>query len=60
MPSATVTFHSDRGAVHRGSLRARRGHRDLRTSAAETAFVRVELRHPDGRMAALSNPIILH
>jgi hypothetical protein len=30
-----------------------------RTSAAEPVFVRVEVRRPDGHMAALSNPIIL-
>ncbi|MGC0311781.1 putative metal-dependent phosphoesterase TrpH [Kitasatospora acidiphila] len=61
VPSATVAFHSDRGAVHRGSLPAHgAGTATWCTSAAETAFVRVELRHPDGRMAALSNPIILH
>ncbi|WP_152644849.1 hypothetical protein [Kitasatospora griseola] len=30
-----------------------------RVSAAETRFVRVEVRHPDGRTAALTNPILL-
>ncbi len=29
------------------------------TSAAETSFVRVEVRHGDGRVAALTNPILL-
>jgi hypothetical protein len=29
------------------------------TSAEESAFVRVQVRHVDGAMAALSNPIIL-
>ncbi|MEV7122311.1 CehA/McbA family metallohydrolase [Kitasatospora griseola] len=30
-----------------------------RISAAETCFVRMEVRHPDGRTAALTNPILL-
>lgn len=30
-----------------------------RTSADETSSVRVEVRHPNRQMAALSNPIIL-
>ncbi len=29
------------------------------TNAEESAYARVELRHPTGRMAALTNPIIL-
>jgi hypothetical protein len=29
------------------------------TNAGESAFVRVEVRHPDGRMAAIGNPVIL-
>jgi hypothetical protein len=29
------------------------------TNAKESAYVRVEVRHPTGRMAALTNPIIL-
>jgi hypothetical protein len=28
-------------------------------SAQESTFVRVEVRHPGGRMAALANPIII-
>ncbi|MFJ5924959.1 CehA/McbA family metallohydrolase [Kitasatospora sp. NPDC092948] len=31
----------------------------MRVEAAETSFVRVEVRHPDGRPAALTNPILL-
>lgn len=30
-----------------------------RTSRDESAFVRVEVRHPSGHMGALANPIIL-
>jgi hypothetical protein len=60
VPSGAVSFHTDRGQVHRemlpddgsGTLR-------WRTSAEESAFVRVEVRHPGGHMAALNNPIIL-
>ena len=29
-------------------------------SAADSTFVRIEVRHPEGHMAALSNPIILN
>jgi hypothetical protein len=32
---------------------------EWRTSAAESAFVRVEVRHLGQQMAALSNPVIL-
>jgi hypothetical protein len=32
---------------------------ERRTSAAESAFVRIEVRHSSGDPAALSNPIIL-
>ncbi len=60
VPSGTVSFHTDEGTVHRHSLPAG-GSGAVRwcTSAEESAFVRVEVRHPEGRMAALTNPIIL-
>lgn len=60
VPEGTVTFHTGEGAVHRAVLPAA-GSAEVpwRTSAAESAFVRVEVRRPGGRMAALSNPIIL-
>ena len=32
---------------------------EWRTSADESAFVRIEVRHPGGHMAALTNPVIL-
>jgi hypothetical protein len=32
---------------------------EWRTSAEESAFVRIEVRHPGGHMAALANPVIL-
>ncbi|SNY62953.1 CehA/McbA family metallohydrolase [Paractinoplanes atraurantiacus] len=51
VPDAEVTFHTDRGRTSGGARWS--------TSAAESAFVRVEVRHPGGRMAALTNPIFL-
>ncbi|MEO6088301.1 MAG: CehA/McbA family metallohydrolase [Umezawaea sp.] len=60
VPSGTVSFHTEQGQVHRASLPdSGSGAVACRVSAADSAFVRVEVRHPDGRMAALSNPIIL-
>jgi hypothetical protein len=53
-----VSFHTDRGRVHRESLPST-GTVEWRTSGEESAFVRVEVRHPSGQMAALTNPIIL-
>jgi hypothetical protein len=60
VPSGALTVHTDRGRVHSESLpSAGCGVVEWRTSAEESAFVRVEVRHPGGRMAALSNPVIL-
>jgi hypothetical protein len=60
VPSGTVSFHTDRGKVHREPLSSGgRGAVRWRTDAEESAFVRVEVRHPGGHMAAVSNPIIL-
>ncbi|MEJ3749591.1 CehA/McbA family metallohydrolase [Actinomycetes bacterium KLBMP 9797] len=56
VPSGTVSFHTARGEAHREALP---GTVTWQTTAAESAFVRVEVRHPDGQMAALTNPIIL-
>ena len=60
VPEGAVTFHTEKGVAHRAALPAT-GSDDVQwhTSAAESGFVRVEVRHADGRMAALSNPIIL-
>jgi len=59
-PSGTVSFHTDRGKVHHESLPGNGpGAVEWHTSAAESAFVRVEVRHQGGHMAALSNPIWL-
>jgi hypothetical protein len=65
LPSGTVSFHTDRGKAHRESWSeaswsdAASHVVEWPTSAAESAFVRVEVRHPDGHMAALTNPIAL-
>jgi hypothetical protein len=60
VPSGTVSFHSHRGEVRRDSLPGNgSGTLEWRTSASESTFVRVEVRHPNGHMAALTNPIIL-
>ncbi|MFB9628245.1 CehA/McbA family metallohydrolase [Nonomuraea helvata] len=60
VPSGAVSFHTDRGKVHREALPDDgSGSLEWRTSAEESAFVRIEVRHPGGEMAALTNPIIL-
>ena len=60
VPSGTVSFHTDRGTVHRAPLPADGpGTVEWCTSAEESAFVRVEVRHPGQQMAALTNPVIL-
>jgi hypothetical protein len=60
VPGGTVTVHTERGVAHRATLPV--GGSDValwQTAAAESGFVRVEVRHADGQMAALSNPITL-
>ncbi|SCL36744.1 Predicted metal-dependent phosphoesterase TrpH, contains PHP domain [Micromonospora nigra] len=60
VPSGLVTLHAERGTVHREGLPADgAGTVEWRTTAQEAGFVRGEVRHPDGRMAALTNPIVL-
>ncbi|WP_406459162.1 CehA/McbA family metallohydrolase [Streptomyces sp. NBC_01622] len=60
VPSGVVSFHTGSGKAHVASLSAAGvGAVEWRTSARESAFVRVEVRHPGSRMAALSNPVIL-
>ncbi|MEV4704338.1 CehA/McbA family metallohydrolase [Actinoplanes sp. NPDC049316] len=56
VPSGTVRFVTDRGRVREAELP---GEARWETTAEEPAYVRVEVRHPDGRMAVLSNPIVL-
>ncbi|MFF5305557.1 CehA/McbA family metallohydrolase [Streptomyces sp. NPDC013161] len=60
VPSGTVSFHTGRGKVHVAPLPGTgAGEVEWRVDAADPAFVRVEVRHPGGDMAAVSNPIIL-
>jgi hypothetical protein len=54
VPDATVALYTDRGRVHQSTGSALWG-----TDAAESAFVRVEVRNAEGSMAALSNPVWL-
>jgi hypothetical protein len=60
VPSGTVSFHTDQGRMHRESLpSAGPAVVEWVTSVEESAFVRIEVRHRDGRMAALTNPTLL-
>jgi hypothetical protein len=56
LAGGTVSFHTERGVAHRAPVG---GRVEWQTTAAEAGFVRAEIRHPDGRMAALTNPIFL-
>jgi hypothetical protein len=59
-PSGTVTFHTERGTVRRESLPAAGpGAVEWTTTAEESAFVRVEVRHPGGSAAAITNPVFV-
>ncbi|MFD6420613.1 CehA/McbA family metallohydrolase [Streptomyces sp. NPDC060198] len=59
-PSATVSFHTERGVVHHVRLAPEgSGEVEWRTSAGESGFVRAEVRHPDRQMAAITNPVVL-
>ena len=60
VPSGTVSFHTEQGTVHHASLPATgSGAVEWRTCAEQSGFLRIEVRHPDGTMAALTNPIVL-
>ncbi|MFE4256126.1 CehA/McbA family metallohydrolase [Streptomyces sp. NPDC056910] len=61
VPVGAVSFHTDRGQVHRASLPAGgAGVVQWDTTAEHSAFVRIEVRHSNGHAAALTNPIILN
>jgi hypothetical protein len=58
--SGTVGLHTDHGTVCTQELPAGgAGTVEWRTSGDPPAFVRVEVRHPGGHAAALTNPVIL-
>lgn len=60
VPSGSVSFHTDQGRVQRVSLPSTgAGTVEWLTRAEESAFVRIEVRHPGGHMAALTNPVLL-
>ncbi|RLV75933.1 CehA/McbA family metallohydrolase [Streptomyces rapamycinicus] len=60
VPSGTVSFHTDRGKVHHQALPdSGVGTAEWHTTWEDSAFVRIEVRHPHGHMAALTNPIVL-
>ncbi|MFI7548921.1 CehA/McbA family metallohydrolase [Micromonospora sediminimaris] len=60
VPSGVVSLHTERGTVLRERLPADgAGTVRWRTAVREGGFVRAEVRHPDRRMAALTNPVIL-
>jgi hypothetical protein len=55
-----VGIHTDRGTAYHAPLSADgAGSGRWQTTAPESAFVRVEVRHPDGQLAALTNPVVL-
>lgn len=59
VPSGTVSFHTDRGQAHHQTLPPEgAGSIEWSTSASESMFARVQVRHSDGHMAALTNPIL--
>jgi hypothetical protein len=60
VPAGTVSIHTDLGEVHRQVLGVV-GSGIVRWSirADESSFVRAEVRHPNGAMAAITNPIIV-
>jgi hypothetical protein len=59
-PSGTVSLHTERGQVHRESLAGDGvGTVEWSTTPADAGFVRIEVRHNGGHMAALSNPVLL-
>ncbi len=60
VPSGAVSFHTDRGMVHGGSVPAGgAGVVEWHTSVRDSAFVRLEVRRADGHVVALTNPVIL-
>ncbi|WP_326596850.1 hypothetical protein [Streptomyces brevispora] len=61
MPAGTVGFRTERGKAHRVSLPGSGpGAVDGQLRAADSAFVRIEVRHRERQMAALSSPVILN
>jgi hypothetical protein len=60
VPSGSVSFHTEQGRMYSAPLPGTgSGDVEWSTSAEQSGFVRIEVRHPDRGMAAMSNPIIL-
>jgi hypothetical protein len=59
LPDGVVSLHTDRGRVHEETLPTG-GTVQWQTTSTDSMYVRVEVRHPDGAMAALTNPVLLH
>ncbi|GAA3596821.1 hypothetical protein GCM10022223_10090 [Kineosporia mesophila] len=59
VPDGTAVIHTDRGEVYRESFRGPRHVLAWTTEADGVRFARAEIRHRDGSMAALTNPVIL-
>lgn len=56
VPDGVVSFHTERGRAYH----SKSGVVEWPTTAEESGFIRIEVRHADGGMAALTNPIRLH
>lgn len=54
-PTGVIRLVTDQGQVYEGPA----GTAGWRTTPAASSYVRAELRHPDGSMAAFTNPIFL-
>ncbi|MCX5399045.1 CehA/McbA family metallohydrolase [Streptomyces sp. NBC_00102] len=60
VPYGTVSFHTERGAVHHAELSPEGlGEVEWGTTATGSGFVRAEVRDLRGHMAALTNPVVL-
>jgi hypothetical protein len=60
VPSGVASFHTEKGKVYGASLPGTgSGTVEWHISAAESGFIRAEVRDLKGHMAALTNPIIL-
>jgi hypothetical protein len=60
VPSGTVSLHTGRGEAYRAPLPdSGSGTVEWHAATERPAFVRIEVRDEEGRMAALTNPVIL-
>jgi hypothetical protein len=60
VPAGRVSLHTQKGRMHAATLPATgSGTVEWHISAADSAYVRTEVKDRDGHMAALTNPIVL-